>query len=426
MSQRLLFCIHITTMLNILINAYAVSPNWGSEQGMGWNWIANLAKYCNVFVITEGEFREHIKAAVAELPQGKNMHFYYNPQPDKVRKMCWNQGDWRFYWYYRKWQKKTLKIAEQIIAENRIDIIHQLNMIGFREPGYLWKIERIPFVWGPIGGMDLMPVSYLHGAGWKTYMKNKLKNVINSWQMYHQPRVLKAIGRADYLIAATGRAYNVLHDYHFKNNVVLINETGCNTQFITHQTTFFNNECFNILWVGKFDFRKQLGLALKAVAATNNKHIYIHICGKGEENAEKLMRQQADTEGITAQVYWHGNVDHDKIFGMMKNADLFFFTSIMEATSTVVLEAISTGLPVLCFNTCGFGPLVKEFAGETIELSDPETSIREFTEKINMLYHDRDRLETIRRQEMANRERLSWDSKARETVEIYQACKKDD
>lgn len=42
-------------MLNVLVNAYAVSPAWGSEPGMGWNWVVNLAQYCNVFVITEGE-----------------------------------------------------------------------------------------------------------------------------------------------------------------------------------------------------------------------------------------------------------------------------------------------------------------------------------------------------------------------------------
>lgn len=42
-------------MLNVLINAYAVAPNWGSEQGMGWNWISNLAKYCNLFIVTEGD-----------------------------------------------------------------------------------------------------------------------------------------------------------------------------------------------------------------------------------------------------------------------------------------------------------------------------------------------------------------------------------
>ena len=68
--------------------------------------------------------------------------------------MCWNQGDWRFYKYYKKWQWKTYLIAKEICAEVNIDVLHQLNMIGFREPGYLWKLSKengVPFVWGPIG-----------------------------------------------------------------------------------------------------------------------------------------------------------------------------------------------------------------------------------------------------------------------------------
>ena len=56
-------------MINVLINAYAVSPNWGSEPGLGWNWVTNLAKYCNVYVITEGEWKQEIEAAVEKLPQ---------------------------------------------------------------------------------------------------------------------------------------------------------------------------------------------------------------------------------------------------------------------------------------------------------------------------------------------------------------------
>ena len=48
-------------MLKILINAYACSPNMGSEPGMAWNWCSNLAKYCELFIITEEEFRDKIE-----------------------------------------------------------------------------------------------------------------------------------------------------------------------------------------------------------------------------------------------------------------------------------------------------------------------------------------------------------------------------
>ena len=85
------------------------------------------------------------------LEQGKNMHFFYNPVSEEIRKMCWNQGDWRFYKYYREWQWKTYLLAKDICKVEKIDVLHQLNMIGFREPGYLWKLSQengVPFVWG--------------------------------------------------------------------------------------------------------------------------------------------------------------------------------------------------------------------------------------------------------------------------------------
>ena len=114
-------------MLSILINAYACSPNMGSEPGMAWNWCVNLANHCELHIITEGEFRDKIDAVLPTLPQGKNMHFYYNPVSDRIRSMCWNQGDWRFYIHYEQWQRKTLEIAKTILKKNHIDIIHQLR-----------------------------------------------------------------------------------------------------------------------------------------------------------------------------------------------------------------------------------------------------------------------------------------------------------
>ena len=156
--------------MKILINAYACSPGMGSEPGMAWNWCVNLAKYCELYIVTEGEFRDKIEAVVPTLPQGENMHFYYNPVSERVRKMCWNQGDWRFYKYYREWQLKTADIARGICRREQIDILHQLNMIGFREPGYLWKVSQetgIPFVWGPIGGLKQFPINYTDTGGVK-------------------------------------------------------------------------------------------------------------------------------------------------------------------------------------------------------------------------------------------------------------------
>lgn len=405
-------------MLNILINAYAVSPTWGSEPGMGWNWVVNLARYCNVYVITEGEWQAEILEAASALSQSKHLHFYFNPVSPEIRRICWNQGDWRFYYYYRKWQKKTLAIAQRIISEHSIDVVHQLNMIGFREPGYLWKIQNIPFVWGPVGGMELLPLPYLKGSGLKHELLGRLKNTINKWQYKHEPNVKCAIKRADAIVAAVKGVQDVITAQYHKD-AILINETGVTLLPDIIRNKKKVNE-FHVIWVGRFEFSKRLDIALKSIAITKKPCIHFHICGTGNPIQESYYKHLADEYQIAHQCHWHGKVEHDKIFELMANCDLFFFTSIMEATSTVVLEAISVGLPVLCFNTCGFGPLVKSFAGVTIELSTPEASAHEFSQLISHFITHPEELENISAAEIKNRKCLSWDNKARQMVKIYQ------
>lgn len=405
-------------MLNILINAYAVSPNWGSEPGMGWNWIINIAKYCNVYVITEGEWKDEIIEAVKCLPQRDNLHFYFNPVDPKIRRICWNQGDWRFYWYYRRWQKKTLEIAREIIANNKIDVIHQLNMIGFREPGYLWKIKDIPLVWGPVGGMNSISSVYRDGLSMRQQVFIIIKNIISDLQLRIHPRVRKMINHS-YMIGAVKSVADKMTKYYNKT-IPLINETGT---YIENQTEqFINNYSsgkLNVLWVGRLIPTKRLDIALKSIAYTNNTDIRLTVCGVGSEETEEKYKSLIRQLGIEGQVDWKGKVEHSKILDIMRESNLFFMTSIADATSTVIVEAISVGLPILSFNACGFGALVKSFAGETIELSNPEQSAKEFANKLNYFFNNRHILKNISENQINNRHILSWEYKAETMHKIY-------
>lgn len=404
-------------MLSILINAYACSPNMGSEPGMAWNWCIHLAKHCELYIITEGEFRNKIEAVLLTLPQSKNMHFYYNPVSDKIRRMCWNQGDWRFYYYYRQWQKKTLEIARNIIKEHPIDIIHQLNMIGFREPGYLWRLDK-PFVWGPINAKERFPIDYLQGTSWKNVFFIFMKNILNRMQLKYAYRVKQAVNKAGIVIAASSDSIHTLKKY-FNCNAVLVNESGCDvldTNFILKK---INTKYFDLLWVGRFIFTKQLKLALEAIARTQNSSIRLHVVGGclEDEISYKLL---ADKLGIGQQCIWYQKIAHKEVQELMQKCDLFFFTSIAEGTPHVVLEAIGNNLPVLCFNTCGQGDCVTDKVGMKIELSNPEQSVQEFTEKINYLYTHREILKTLSANCFERQRELSWGQKSEQMIKLYE------
>lgn len=415
--------------MKILINAYACSPGMGSEPGMAWNWIVNLAKFCELEIITEGEFADKIEQALPSLPQGANMHFHYIPVSDKVRRMCWNQGDWRFYRHYRRWQWRAYLMARDLCNWEHIDILHQLNMIGFREPGYLWKLSKekgIPFVWGPIGGLKLFPQEFLKQAGWKQRLFNSLKNSITLWQLKHDKRVNEALHTASLLISAIPDSQIRIKRYKNLNSVI-IPETGCMPYNISKKQSHGE---LRLLWVGKFDYRKQLELALRSLAKVvkelkpSDNDIRLVVCGTGSVSQVEYYHSLAEELGVGTIVDWRGQCNHDAVLKEMESADMLFFTSVSDDTSTVVMEAISVGLPVLCHDAMGFGHVVDNRCGMKIPLVNPQQSINDFAKDIVFLSAHRDELRRMSKgcEKVSNQ--FSWENKARKMVSFYEEATK--
>lgn len=407
-------------MLNILINAYAVAPNWGSEQGVGWNWIINIARYCKCHVITEGEWRMEIEAALEKLPQKYNIIFYYNPVSDEVRRMCWNQGDYRFYYHYEQWQKKTLKIAEQICREHKIDVIHQLNMVGFREPGFLWKIKDVPYVWGPLSGCSTTNMKFFSDAGIKTQLKYRFKNIVNNLQLRFSSKVRNAFKNARVLITPRIDVHHEIKEI-YKKDTLIIPETGIMGSCVPIESVqrSGNNE-LNVLWVGRFIYTKKLDIALRTIAGLKHlPKLKLHIVGFGLNNEEKHYKDLAKELGVENLCVWHGKKDNKDVMEMMKKMDLFFFTSIAEVTSTVILEAIQNRLPILCHNACGFGNVVTDKIGRKVKLVSPEFSIKHFAEHIELFYNNKHVLASMHTNfdEIANG--LTYESKGEVMYNIY-------
>ncbi len=403
-------------MLSILINAYACAPNMGSEPGMAWNWIINLANYCQLHVITEGEWQNEIESELMLLPQANNIKFYYNPVSAKIRTMCWNQGDWRFYYYYKQWQKKALSIANDIIAKESIDIVHQLNMIGFREPGFLWELNK-PFVWGPIDAKETFPIAYLNGSSLKQKLFIHLKNKLTTLQFKTSKRIMLAVKKSDIIFGASSESVQSIQKY-YKKSALLLNETGCyvKDRNIVHKA---ESENINLLWVGKFDFRKQLGLALQIVKKLNNHLIKLHIVGDDNNPEAQKYKDECKKLAIDKQCIWYGKVSHNKVQELMQQSDLFLFTSVAEGTPHVILEAIANSLPVICFDTCGQGDTVNEKVGIKIPLSTPSKSIIDFSENINYLVNNKEKLFALSSNCKTRQQELSWSYKAGFVHNIY-------
>ena len=152
--------------------------------------------------------------------------------------------------------------------------------------------------------------------------------------------MLKAARQASVVFSASSNSQRSFKKY-MRIDSPLLNETGCYVQ--EHPITDKSQkETFDVLWVGKMDFRKQLALALQTMASIGNNKFRLHIVGGGDS---AFYQQMAEGLGIADQCVWHGAVSHDEVQKLMQASDVFFFTSVAEGTPHVVLEAIGNHSP---------------------------------------------------------------------------------
>lgn len=432
-------------MLKILLNAYACCPDMGSEQGMAWNFVKNLSALCELHVITESEYERENRQALAEgdryglsPEQCARIHFHFVPvggteeESARIRRMCWDQGNWAFYPKYARWQEKALRTARQLVEREGIHVMHQLNMAGFREPGLLYRINEerqaagrlpLPLVWGPSAGYGSIPFPFMTPGGAKFTIFYLIKNLLNDLQLRLHPRVRKMAHAAHHLLAATPEMKTGLEKAHGVR-AEHMNETGCllpEDGQEAHNHRFDDSGRLRICWVGRFLYTKQLPLALRVIARLRDlPGLEFHIVGEGFTPQEtRQMHRLAHELDLDEVCRWHGKIPNAEVQTLMQDSHLFFFTSIFEATSTVILEAIQNRLPIVCFDRCGFGPLVDESIGRKIPCRSPRQAEADFEQAIRALNRQREELAGMSEACRRKQEALSWPRKIARLTEIY-------
>ncbi|MFD2111272.1 glycosyltransferase [Thiorhodococcus fuscus] len=402
--------------LRILVSAYACDPDIGSEAGMGWNWIRHLALHADLWVLTE-ENRSvpALKKGIARHPELQGRIQIIGIPRHRYGERLWSHF---YYLSYRDWQWAAYRKAVDLHREIGFDLAHQLNMIGYREPGYLWKLP-IPFVWGPVGGHAQMPWRYIPSLDRHSAIHYSVRNVLNAIQMRTSGRVRKAVRAADVILAATREDQTALRRTHGLESV-LLNEQGTTSQLTTARPSRSTQTPLKLVWCGLFVGRKALPLGLKAMqrALAAGANIQLDIVGSGM--TETTWKELAQHLGIASHCRWHGMVEHAKALDIMADSDALLFTSLQEGTPAVILEALQSGLPIVCHDACGFGTTVNDECALTVPLRNPEISIAGFTAAILRLAHEPGLVERLSAGAIARAAELSWQSRALLMMEHYQ------
>lgn len=406
--------------MKVLISAYACCPKKGSEPGMGWNFVLGLSKYHELHVIVEKrKWEKPINDYLKLNPElNKKVKFYFiDKKRNKMLRKIWPPS---YYWFYRSWQLEAFELAKKLDIIENFDLIHQLNMVGYREPGFLWKIKK-PFVWGPIGGLENSPWNFIPHIGFKGFIFYSARNIFNLFQRNLLIRPRKAVSRADSILISATPNIALLARKLWKKDSEIICEVGqenIKLNKINHRSV---NQPLKIIWCGVHEPRKNLKLLLEALSKLSI-NFELHILGDGE--MKNKWEKSSESLGIAHQCYWHGWVDKEEVKKIYLKGHVFCITSISDLTSTVTLEALSYALPIICLDHCGFSHVINDNCGVKISVNKYNEAVNDFSNIINTLYNQEDYRIKLSKGAILRSEDFSWEKKIKKVTEIYSSLLK--
>lgn len=396
----------------VLLMAYSFSPYAGSEPGIGWNRALQSAKRYETWVVVcdtpnfDGSLRE-----LVDIP---SLHIVHIPATRLERLL--NRRRPFVQLGYHLWQRRAMPTVTELHRQHRFDLVHHLTYSMFREPGYTWKLDT-PFVWGPIGGTQNFPWQFLGKASLTGAIGEFVRNCLNTLQLYTSPRFHKAGRKAAVLIAANSTGQRDLKK-HLGRESILMCDTGC-CEISSEQRNRDGGGPLRIIWSGIVTTRKALYLLIEALAKLPpDVQCELHVVGDGSDRrrCEKLARRL----GVDPLIQWLGWLPHKDAKQHFMWADVFAFTSLRDTSGTVISEALSFGVPVICFDHQGARDIVSRESGIKIPLGPPEESVNRLAEAIASLARDR---QTLKAMSDAARERAKsylWDSLGERLAVVYE------
>jgi glycosyltransferase involved in cell wall biosynthesis len=347
---------------NILLSAYAISPTRGSEYAAAWNTVIHLAQQHQLWVLF-GMSDDHMGDTqtllryIAEhpMPSVTFIEVKGGRLANTINLLNKIGFGWFFYFAYYLWQKRALKAAQQLIETVDIDIVHQLGPIGFREPGFLWQLNK-PTIWGPIGGMKIMETQFISMLPLKAKIKFIAKNYINRYQLGYSKRIKTAFSKVDVVISATQLGQDTVRE-RFGRESYYLPEQGIANYLAPNLNKFDSlQHQVQLVWSGNIIERKNLKMCLEALACVKQNNWMLHVVGDGP--LRRSLEKEAAKKNLSANITWHGYVPRNEAVSIMAAAHLHIITSIGEDNPAVVFEAMSNGVPTLTIDHCGMGDVI--------------------------------------------------------------------
>lgn len=379
-------------MKTVLVSAYAINPYKGSEDGTGWNYVLQIARYQKVIAITRNNNLQHIEKYQQEHPDEryKNIVFMGFDLPYWMR--FWKKGGRGALPYFYMWQWSIPAYVEKRAFQ--YDLVHNLNFHNDWTPTFLWRLNK-PLVWGPVGHHPYVPDEYFkHSASLKERVKNVLTWIVKKAFWTLDPFLKMAKKKSDKVICINNEVEDVMQLPESK----IFRMFSVSSDDVPPPVTT-DKKMFRVLSIGRLVSLKGFDVTLKSfhqflmsLPKEQRAMAELVIIGKGP--LKKTLEKYINKNNLSDHVIIHDWMDRADVLSYYKEASVFFFPS-HEGAGMVVPEAMSYGVPILCFDNCGPGSFINQTCGIKLPYGTYQDSIVQFSEHLSDLFYNNSKLQSL-------------------------------
>lgn len=193
---------------------------------------------------------------------------------------------------------------------------------------------------------------------------------------------------------------------------------GCNTSLFTppKNRSYDKGKC-KFVFVGRFVPPKNLDYLVEGFARAKKLRPWIRLCVVGDGQLLPVIKTKVRNLNLADSVEFPGFQKEQALASLYQEADCFTLVSHYESFGIVVLEAMSSGLPVILSNVGNLPYFIKKFRAGTL------VSPGNVEELCNTIVwwadHPEERAIVGRKNRQAIVDNFSWETSAKKLIAFY-------
>jgi glycosyltransferase involved in cell wall biosynthesis len=389
--------------MKILLSAMACRPNHGSEPMVGWNAVNALAANHEIWVLTDRSNEPMISGAQREGGSPENVHFKYFGRPYRMqgnptlaRTEQWDN--------YRVWCSEAAKVAKELHRSVCFDVIHHVTIATWRVPVPLDDVGP-PFVWGPLGGGEKIPQSFLGGfnpmANFFEHAREIATGIASRWK-----GLQRCARSAAHIIAANDATLQLLsgltQDKSKISKLLQVCFSADEIKLLRSAKKSRASSPIRMFAGGTVEARKGIALALAALSRVRDAGVdFLYtIAGDGpeKEHLQRLVRKYK----LDRHVRFVSRLARADYLAELAETEICLLPSLRDSAGITLMEAMLAGCVPVVLGLGGPAEIVDSSNGIKLPATTPEEGILGIGNAILRLVTDPEKLDALGRNASAH------------------------